>query len=150
MDRHAAGCHRTRFVQMDVADKPITERVMVNFGSRIFGSQKMTRNGCRSLSTRSWASRGGSKATNRGGELASASSRSARAGIRQACFVSRGVDLQDDRAECDLCGLRAGRLLLRSGACIVHGPMIGEQVWQDLDDLLKATLAPSARRHDRR
>ncbi len=51
--------------------------------------------------------------------------------------ITVGCDLQDDRAEATFAGFA------RDGTCfvlahqIVHGPMVGEQVWQDLDDLLK-------------
>ena len=64
--------------------------------------------------------------------------------------ITVGVDLQDDRAEATFAGFA------RDGSCfvlahiVVHGPMVAEQVWQDLDDVLETTLAASARRHDRR
>jgi phage terminase large subunit GpA-like protein len=56
--------------------------------------------------------------------------------------VTCGVDLQDDRAECTFAGFA------RDGSCfvlahiVVHGPAIVEQLWQDLDDLLKGRWQP--------
>jgi phage terminase large subunit GpA-like protein len=55
--------------------------------------------------------------------------------------ITCGVDLQDDRAEATFAGFA------RDGTCfilahqVVYGASVGEQLWQDLDDLLKQRFA---------
>jgi Phage terminase large subunit (GpA) len=61
----------------------------------------------------------------------------ARAPRNDVLCITCGVDLQDDRAEATLAGFA------RDGTCfvlahqVIYGPTVAEQVWQDLDDMLK-------------
>ena len=53
-------------------------------------------------------------------------------------LITCGVDVQADRLECTFAGFTRENVCLVLGHVVLHGPTDAEQIWIDLDDLLKS------------